>query len=54
MRCKNKMSACYGSHRDDCWNGCDEALKEEIRRNAFVQEIRLKLMKKKCKQILEN
>ncbi|MFX1275985.1 MAG: hypothetical protein ACFFBP_17365 [Promethearchaeota archaeon] len=48
------MSACYPSKKYDCWNGCDEELKEEIRRNAFVKEIRAKLMKKKCKQILDN
>jgi len=54
MRLRNKMSACYGTNKNDCWNGCDEALKEEIRRNAFVQEIRHKLLKKKCKQILRD
>lgn len=48
------MSACNRVHKDECWNGCDEALKEEIKRNPFVQEIRFKLMKKKCKQMLEN
>ena len=48
---EKKMSACYSSKKNECWNGCDEALKEDIKRNVFVKEIRQHLIKKKCKQI---
>ena len=41
------MSECYYDQRCFCWNGCDDALKEGIKRNNFVKEVRSKLAKKK-------
>lgn len=33
-----------------CWNGCDEALKESIRRSKYAQKVRKALLEKKYKK----
>ncbi len=35
------------------WNGCDNALKEDIRKNEHVKRVRRELMKKKLKSRLK-
>ena len=38
----------------ECWNGCDDALKECIKKNKHVERVRRELMKKKLNQRLED
>ena len=41
------MTTDYRCEKGSCWNGDEEALKEGIRRNNFVKQVRTHLMKKK-------
>ena len=36
------------------WNGCDDALQDDIKRNKFVKQVRKELMKKKLKNRLKD
>jgi len=38
----------------DSWNGCDDALKEQIKKNKHVKRVRRELMKKRLKSRLKN
>ena len=38
----------------DSWNGCDDALKEGIKKNEHVKRVRRELMKKKLKNRLNS
>ena len=38
----------------DTWNGCDDALKEGIKKNEYVKRVRRELMKKKLKNRLKS
>lgn len=35
------------------WNGCDDALKEEIKKNKHVKQVRKELIKKKLENRLK-
>lgn len=44
------MNECNIAEKSFCWNGCDDILKESIRRSKYVKKVRSDLLKKKDKK----